>query len=131
MMGVMKNIISVYRLTSFIKQITFFKNPKNASRINLILTKKTLIFSMYVCYIRFSQNDYFYPKSSLLEAVVKSYQMQKFRKSNHEKFIISLQLAVNSQNYIFDEETQKIFDIYLLNHHTPIKKYLQGIINQL
>lgn len=39
--GVMKNIGSVYVLSSFIKQMTCLNNPKNANRINLILTNKT------------------------------------------------------------------------------------------
>ena len=40
----MKNVCSSYGLYSFIKQSTYYKNPENPSRIDLVLTNKAKYF---------------------------------------------------------------------------------------
>ena len=40
----MSEFMSVYSLRNLVKQKTFFKNPENLSRIDLILTKSPKIF---------------------------------------------------------------------------------------
>ena len=117
----MKNVGSVYGLSNLIKQMTCSKNSKNASHVNLIFFKKNaLIFSKFMCYIRFSQNDYFYPKSLLSEVAIKSYQIQKFLGRLIMKIL--LVLLKLKKNYIYHKA---------LKDQAPRKKYLQETINHL
>lgn len=131
----MKNVGSVYGLSNLIKQMTCSKNSKNASHVNLIFFKKNaLIFSKFMCYIRFSQNDYFYPKSLLSEVAIKSYQIQKFLGRLIMKILlVLLQPTVSSQNSNFWEKKLKKNYIYhkALKDQAPRKKYLQETINHL
>ena len=87
-----------------------------------------------MCYIRFSQNDYFYPKSLLSEVAIKSYQIQKFLGRLIMKILlVLLQPTVSSQNSNFWEKKLKKNYIYhkALKDQAPRKKYLQEIIHHL
>ena len=121
--GGYKNIISVYGLTSFIKQMTFFKNPKNANRINLILTNKS--FQCTCVILGFHRMTFLIPKFNFPKLLSKVTKCRNLGSLIMEKLLIPLKSAVK---IICLMNKLKKPGIYLLNHHAPLKKYFQGII---
>ena len=98
----MKDFCSSYCLKSVIKQPTCFKNPENPSCINLILTNKSQSFHN-TCVVE-TGLSYFHGRTvSVLKIhfrklTLKIISYRDFKKFEHESFMDSLYLALNSQN---------------------------------
>ena len=110
--------------TVLIKQPTYFKNPKNPSYIDLILTNKSRCFRS-TCV----KGTGLYEIRKLTVSVLKLHFSQTttkfincrdFKKFQNERFMDSLHLALNSQNVNYINTLNICHNE--LNYHAPRKK---------
>ena len=106
----MKNVCSSYGLHSLIKQPTCYKNPENPSCIDPILTNKAKSFQS-TCVIETELSDFQRMTISVLKMHFrklppKVISYRDFKIFENERFMNSLQSALNSQNsdYVISSE---------------------------
>ena len=129
----MRNFCNSYSLNSFIKQPTCFKNPKNPSCIDLILTKKPRSFQS-TCVIETGLSDFHrmtvsFLKTHFRKLPPKVVTYRRFKKFENERFMDSLKLTLNSKDVDYTKNPQLFFEFCRneLEHHAPRKKkYIFG-----
>ena len=129
----MRNFCNSYNLNSLIKQPTCFKNPKNPSCIDLILTDKPQSF-LSICVIETGLSDFHRMTVSVLKTHFRKLPpkvatCRNFKKFDNERFMDSLKLNLNSQAIDYTEIPQLFFELCRneLEHHAPRKKkYLRA-----
>ena len=113
----MKEFCRSYCLKSLIKQQTCFKNPENQTCINLILTNERRSFHRMTSSVL---------KMHFRKLPPKVISYRDFKKFEHERFLNSLYLPLNSQNIDYTKIPELFFNICHneLNRHAPRKKKL-------
>ena len=128
----MGNFCNSYNLNSLIKQRTCFKNPKNPSCIDLILTNKLRSFKR-TCVIERGLSDFhrmtvFVLKTPFRKLLPKVVTYRDFKKFENERFIDSLKLTLCSQVIDYTKNPQYELCWNELEHHAPrTKRYIRGI----
>ena len=129
----MKNFCSSYGLHSLIKQPTCYKNPKNPSCIDLILTNKAKSFQR-ACIMEIGLSDFHRMTISVLKMHFcklppKVLRNKDFKNFENERFMDSLQSAFNNQNgdYVKNPDLFVNISHEVLNEYAPRKKkYIHG-----
>ena len=129
----MKNFCSSYGLYSLVKQPTCYKNPENSSCVDLILTNKAKSFqstcAMETGLSNFHRMTISVLKMHFLKLSPKVIRYRDFKNFENERFMNSLQSALNNQNGDYIKNPEVFFNICheVLNKHAPRKKkYIRG-----
>ena len=122
-----------YSMHSLIKQPTCFKNPKNHSCIDLILTNKPRSFQTK-CIIETGSSDFHRMTISVLKMhfrklLPKVFNYRDFKRFDNERFIDSLHYTLSEEQIDYSRKLDKFFEICenVLNKHAlRRKKYIRG-----
>ena len=130
----MRNFCNSYNLNSLIKQPTCFKNPENPSCIDLILTNKPRSFQS-TCVIETGLSDFHRMTVSVLKTHFrrlppKVVTYRDFKKFENKRFMDSLKLSLNSQDFDYAKNPQLFFELCRNKHHAPRKKKCLRVNNK-
>ena len=133
----LQTFCKAYSFNSLMEQLTFFKNPKSPSCIDLILTNKPLPFQIK-CVKKTGLSDFHrmtisVPKMHFRDFPAKVINYRDFKKFNNKRFMNSLLYTLSEEHIDSSKNPDKSFVIcdilYSIPMHPKRKSIDEGIIN--
>ena len=130
----LQTFCKAYSFNSLMEQLTFFKNPKSPSCIDLILTNKPLPFQIK-CVKKTGLSDFHrmtisFPKMHFRDFPAKVINYRDFKKFNNKRFML---YTLSEEHIDSSKNPDKSFVIchilYSIPMHPKRKSIDEGIIN--